>query len=154
MMGKPLQMNRFVRLSTVGSFASLYLYILIVQTNKMSSTLVAVSHGDASRSPSGWGWPTRQDSRYADSSALPTWLSEYFDWHNRMRHKYPGDKILTDPKAPGVIIKNCAYKCGGLHDRLGHLGERRQPNPDFTPDRSHFVKAGTYCSRIKQGGFF
>lgn len=120
MMGKPLQMNRFVRLSTVGSFASLYLYILIVQTNKMSSTLVAVSHGDAS--PSGWGWPTRQDSRYADSSALPTWLSEYFDWHNRMRHKYPGDKILTDPKAPGVIIKNCAYKCGGLHDRLGHLG--------------------------------
>ena len=98
-MGKLLRLNRFVRLSTVGSFASLYLYILIVQTNKMSSTLLAVSPGDDS--PSGWEWPIRNDL-YADPSALPTWLSEYFDWHNQMRNKFPGDKILTDPKAPGA----------------------------------------------------
>lgn len=39
-----------------------------------------------------------------------------------MRKQYPGDSILTDPNAPGVLVKGCAFKCGGLHDRLGGLG--------------------------------
>jgi len=55
-------------------------------------------------------------------SVLPKWLADYFDWHIAMRKKYPGDKILTDPDAPGLLVKACAYKCGGLHDRLGGLG--------------------------------
>jgi len=64
----------------------------------------------------------QRQSSQSRSSNLPKWLQDYFDWHVAMRKKYPGDTILTDPNAPGVLIKACAYKCGGLHDRLGGLG--------------------------------
>ena len=53
---------------------------------------------------------------------LPQWLDDYFHWHNPMRRQYPGTSILTHPNSPGVLVKVCAHKCGGLHDRLGGLG--------------------------------
>jgi hypothetical protein len=109
---------------------TLYIYIIITQTRLMSSSLflptIHVSLYDApflsksntsSSSTSSSAWhqqPTR--------SALPQWIRNYFDWHVAMRTKYPGESLLTDPNAPGVLVKTCAYKCGGLHDRLGGLG--------------------------------
>jgi hypothetical protein len=53
---------------------------------------------------------------------LPQWLNDYFHWHNSMRHQYPGLSLFTHPDSPGVLIKSCAHKCGGLHDRFGGLG--------------------------------
>ncbi|KAL3758234.1 hypothetical protein ACHAWU_004872 [Discostella pseudostelligera] len=53
---------------------------------------------------------------------LPQWLDNYFHWHNSMRHQYPGLSLFTHPDSPGVLIKSCAFKCGGLHDRFGGLG--------------------------------
>lgn len=53
---------------------------------------------------------------------LPTWITNYFDWHASMRSKFPGDEIFTHPDAPPVLIRKCLESlCGGLHDRLGQL---------------------------------
>lgn len=63
-------------------------------------------------------------SRPSDISLnpLPPWIDEYFRWHNAMRLQYPGTSIFTHPDSPGVLIKACSHKCGGLHDRFGGLG--------------------------------
>ena len=116
-------MPPFLRIWTALAVACNFYYI-ISQTRLMSASLFPdYSHYDAtylqlqnnSRTlgESSDGSSTQQKSR------LPKWLQDYFDWHVATRKKYPGDKILTDPNAPGVLIKACAYKCGGLHDRLG-----------------------------------
>ena len=64
----------------------------------------------------------QQSTNSNNNPLLPKWLSDYFDWHISMRKQFPGESILTHPDSPGVLIKSCAYKCGGLHDRLGGLG--------------------------------
>ena len=64
----------------------------------------------------------QQQSKNSNNDPLPKWLSDYFDWHISMRKQFPGESIFTHPDSPGVLIKSCAYKCGGLHDRLGGLG--------------------------------
>ena len=50
---------------------------------------------------------------------LPEWIVNYINWHNEMRIKYPGAKLLTDPEAPNLIVRTPG--CGGLADRLGQL---------------------------------
>ena len=52
---------------------------------------------------------------------LPEWITDYLDWHNDMRGKYPGKAILEDPNAPKVLVRTCFGLCGGLNDRLGQL---------------------------------
>ena len=57
-----------------------------------------------------------------DDHKLPKWVTDYFKWHNEMRAKYPGTKIIEDPSAPKALIRICTGGlCGGLHDRLGQL---------------------------------
>ena len=52
-------------------------------------------------------------------SGLPEWVANYISWHNEMRTKFPGSKLLTDPEAPNLIVRTPG--CGGLADRLGQL---------------------------------
>jgi len=52
---------------------------------------------------------------------LPQWIINYIHWHNEMRAKFPGQRILTDPNAPKLLIRICLGLCGGLHDWLGQL---------------------------------
>jgi hypothetical protein len=52
---------------------------------------------------------------------LPGWMRKYLEWHQYMRHIYPDDALINDPSAPGVLIKYCTTRCGGLNDRLGTL---------------------------------
>jgi len=109
-----------LRIVTAGIVVSFYIYSIISQTRYMSATLFQdYSHYD---SPQQLNESPSQQQRQINTDALPKWLSEYFDWHIEMRKKFPGDTILTHPDSPGVLIKACAYKCGGLHDRLGGLG--------------------------------
>jgi len=58
---------------------------------------------------------------HAHAHPLPQWITNYIQWHNEMRAKFPGKKILTDPNAPKLLIRICLGLCGGLHDRLGQL---------------------------------
>ncbi|KAL7530490.1 hypothetical protein ACHAXR_004510 [Thalassiosira sp. AJA248-18] len=117
----------FVRISTA-AVVTFQLYFVIHQTRLMSTTLYQdYSLLDASylvhrgKSSSPFSSPFAQQQEQYRSN-LPKWLADYFDWHIATRKKYPGDTILTDPNAPGVLVKTCAFKCGGLHDRLGGLG--------------------------------
>lgn len=113
---------RLTRVARVAGAAILtfHFYYIASQTRRMSTSLFHdydYSHFDAPLRGAADGSP-RQKYR----SVLPKWLSDYFDWHISVRKKYPGTALLTDPGAPGLLIKACAYKCGGLHDRLGGLG--------------------------------
>lgn len=54
-------------------------------------------------------------------SNLPHWIQDYVQWHARMRKKFPGMQLMTDPKAPKILLRTCLGICGGLHDRLGQL---------------------------------
>ena len=124
---KQQALSRFARIATA-FVVTFQLYYLIFQTRHLSASLYgdndapnfmfsSDSSGSSSRKSSNSPSSMRQSR-----SKLPKWLADYFDWHIAMRKKYPGDTILTDPNAPGVLVKSCAYKCGGLHDRLGGLG--------------------------------
>mmetsp|Transcript_28527 Transcript_28527/g.51550 ORF Transcript_28527/g.51550 Transcript_28527/m.51550 type:complete len:199 (+) Transcript_28527:83-679(+) len=116
--------RHFTRVARIaaGWILTCHFGFIISQTRQMSASLFQdYSHYDAPYLEQSSTTAQRQSSQ-SRSSNLPKWLQDYFDWHVAMRKKYPGDTILTDPNAPGVLIKACAYKCGGLHDRLGGLG--------------------------------
>jgi hypothetical protein len=53
--------------------------------------------------------------------SLPHWIIEYISWHDRMRRLFPGTLLWTHPHAPNILLRYCAKRCGGLHDRLGNL---------------------------------
>ena len=131
-----------LRIITAATVVSCHFYYLISQTRYMSATLFH-DYSHEYDSPHMWQpaataadnhnnkLPSSSSQQEQSSSStkstnnanpLPKWLSDYFNWHIQMRKKYPGDTILTHPDSPGVLVKVCAYKCGGLHDRLGGLG--------------------------------
>ena len=56
-----------------------------------------------------------------DSIHLPVWIHDYFAWHSQMRTEFPDTQLLTNPNAPGVLVRACPFICGGLHDRIGQL---------------------------------
>ena len=56
-----------------------------------------------------------------DLNRLPRWVQTYMTWHGEVRRKFPDDELLTNPNAPGLLVRTCTIKCGGLHDRLGKL---------------------------------
>eukprot|EP00581_Thalassiosira_minuscula_P013255 CAMPEP_0183734518 /NCGR_PEP_ID=MMETSP0737-20130205/44018_1 /TAXON_ID=385413 /ORGANISM="Thalassiosira miniscula, Strain CCMP1093" /LENGTH=507 /DNA_ID=CAMNT_0025968019 /DNA_START=22 /DNA_END=1545 /DNA_ORIENTATION=+ len=116
--------SQFTRIATAWVLAC-HFYYLITQTRYMSASLYNEYSYDAPYLTPRDGEGSSGTRTYAipgQNSRLPKWLSDYFDWHVAMRKKYPGEQILTDPESPGVLIKICAFKCGGLHDRLGGLG--------------------------------
>ena len=80
------------------------------QTNKLTNSITV---------------QTREEEQTAlkigKDHVLPKWITEYLDWHNEMREKFPGKAILEDPNAPKVLIRTCFGLCGGLNDRLGQL---------------------------------
>ena len=57
----------------------------------------------------------------ASRQLLPQWIQEYISWHRKMRLEFPGKSIITDPRAPPVLVRICLGLCGGLHDRIGQL---------------------------------
>jgi hypothetical protein len=61
-------------------------------------------------------------SRILDSEELPVWIRNYLKWHQEMRSDFPGMMLMSDPKAPKLIVRTCVdVICGGLNDRLGQL---------------------------------
>ena len=119
----PKRGNAFGRLVSIGTAAliAFQFHYMLSQTRRMSASLFQdTSRFDAFVGGSSGASATPFIGQ--QTPHLPKWLADYFDWHIAMRKKYPGNKILTDPDAPGVLIKACAHKCGGLHDRLGGLG--------------------------------
>ncbi len=52
---------------------------------------------------------------------LPDWITNYIQWHNTMRKKYPGKQLFEHPNAPKTLTRICLGLCGGLNDRLGQL---------------------------------
>mmetsp|Transcript_23641 Transcript_23641/g.49513 ORF Transcript_23641/g.49513 Transcript_23641/m.49513 type:complete len:437 (-) Transcript_23641:793-2103(-) len=114
--------SRFARI-TGSAVVTCHFYYIIAQTRRMSASLFPdFSRYDAPYLGAVDDPSLQLQRRRRLSSQLPKWLADYFEWHIAMRKKYPGTEILTDPNAPGLLIKACAYKCGGLHDRLGGLG--------------------------------
>eukprot|EP00537_Pseudo-nitzschia_pungens_P004775 CAMPEP_0172377170 /NCGR_PEP_ID=MMETSP1060-20121228/68764_1 /TAXON_ID=37318 /ORGANISM="Pseudo-nitzschia pungens, Strain cf. cingulata" /LENGTH=750 /DNA_ID=CAMNT_0013104841 /DNA_START=72 /DNA_END=2325 /DNA_ORIENTATION=- len=65
----------------------------------------------------------KQQNGQLDDAPLPKWITDYVQWHKKVRAEYPGDSIFyaTGPKAPRFLVRTCLGICGGLHDRVGQL---------------------------------
>ena len=67
---------------------------------------------------------TSASSHLSSDLLLPQWLEEYIRWHAEMRAKFPDQKLLSkEEDGPKLLIRICPRTCGGLHDRMQHLGE-------------------------------
>ena len=51
------------------------------------------------------------------------WITEYVNWHNSMRQKYPGMELFHEDQAPKVLIVFQKAGAGGLTDRVPKLGK-------------------------------
>ena len=71
------------------------------------------------------------------ADALPKWVSEYFPWHAAIGAQLPGEKLLTDPHSPKLLIRMCLGLCGGLNDRLAG-------QPDYGPLLGQLDKKSTF----------
>jgi hypothetical protein len=61
---------------------------------------------------------------YEDPPALsefPSWIRDYVKWHQQVRKDFPGMELLSNPRAPPLLVRTCLGSCGGLHDRIGQL---------------------------------
>lgn len=63
---------------------------------------------------------TRNRNQQEDQP-LPKWITDYVQWHQEIRAKFPGDELFTNKDAPKLLVRTCLGICGGLHDRLGQL---------------------------------
>jgi hypothetical protein len=60
-----------------------------------------------------------------NKDGLPTWITNYFDWHRQMRQQFPDQELYEHADAPKVLLKYCKWQgriiCGGLYDRMENI---------------------------------